>query len=278
MDPKGVSLSVLKLDELRQARLAATTLAPAWQAAGTRRSTQPRIISPPAAGAAAATPQLATVSVDAVVASKVLTAVAAALSAAEAELTEFDRVAGDGDCGMTMQRGGGAISEVAAQLAAVAHVDLADLCGRLADAVSLSMGGTSGALFEIGLRAGATALVASAKGTTQGPLSLTAAFTAGVAAIKFYSGADRGYRTMLDALLPAADSVSAAALDTPDKDIWASVAGAAAAGANKTKTLTALAGRSNYIPAEQLAGIPDPGAVAVSIIINAGYAAAFDEA
>ena len=34
-------------------------------------------------------------------------------------------------------------------------------------------------------------------------------FKAFVAAIKFYGGADRGYRTMLDALLPAVDALDA---------------------------------------------------------------------
>ncbi|CAI6004649.1 unnamed protein product [Closterium sp. NIES-65] len=92
-----------------------------------------------------------------------------------------------------------------------------------------------------------------------------AAFEAAVAAVSLYGGAQAGYRTMLDALLPAAASLSrsitagesaAAAL--------AAAAQAAAAGAESTKSMPALAGRSSYVPAEVLASVPDPGAMAVA--------------
>ncbi|CAI5529456.1 unnamed protein product [Closterium sp. Naga37s-1] len=92
-----------------------------------------------------------------------------------------------------------------------------------------------------------------------------AAFEAAVAAVSLYGGAQAGYRTMLDALLPAAATLSrsvkagesaAAAL--------AAAAQAAAAGAESTKSMPALAGRSSYVPAEVLASVPDPGAMAVA--------------
>lgn len=44
---------------------------------------------------------------------------------------------------------------------------------------------------------------------------------------------------------------------------------AASEGANRTKTMTAGAGRSSYVPETELAGIPDPGAVAVAIWMQA---------
>jgi dihydroxyacetone kinase len=40
---------------------------------------------------------------------------------------------------------------------------------------------------------------------------------------------------------------------------------AAVNGAERTKIMESLAGRSNYISQDQLEGVPDPGAVAVSL-------------
>jgi dihydroxyacetone kinase len=69
-------------------------------------------------------------------------------------------------------------------------------------------------------------------------------------------GANPGDRTMVDALMPALDSL--------DKGI-AAAAQAARKGADYTGTLTsAKAGRASYINAEQLDGHIDPGAEAVA--------------
>ena len=69
---------------------------------------------------------------------------------------------------------------------------------------------------------------------------------------------------MLDALLPAA----IAARDSG----WQAAAKAATAGAESTKTMEPKAGRSNYVPREQLQGVPDPGAVAVATLLTAAAA------
>ena len=49
----------------------------------------------------------------------------------------------------------------------------------------------------------------------------------------------------------------------------AAVAEAANAGAEKTKTMASLAGRSNYVNQEKMDGTPDPGAVAVAAAFSA---------
>merc|ERR1712216_835713 len=141
-------------------------------------------------------------------------AVAKALEGAEADLTAWDKVAGDGDCGITMQRGAQAL--ISGIEGYPVH-DAVALPRALADSISGSMGGTSGALIEIGLRAAASemARVSSSSGSGYTPggldssLAWSGAFLAGCEAIQFYGGAERGYRTMLDALLPAADALKA---------------------------------------------------------------------
>ena len=65
---------------------------------------------------------------------------------------------------------------------------------------------------------------------------------------------------MLDALIPASECIGSGI---------AEVAEAASCGAESTKNMIALAGRSNYLSEDQLAGTPDPGAKAVAIILTA---------
>lgn len=90
--------------------------------------------------------------------------------AAEAQLTSYDAICGDGDCGVVMRRGVDCVLQSLPELQAAStadsttdRMDLAVLCNRLAEALSGSMGGTSGVLLELGLRAMATAF--------QGPAS-----------------------------------------------------------------------------------------------------------
>jgi len=117
-----------------------------------------------------------------------------------------------------------------------------------------SMGGTSGVLLEI-------FFTAAARSIAQGK-ALPAALLAGVDAIEFYGGASVGSRTMIDALRPAV-----AALDSGAP--LAEVAFAARKGADSTMTMTASAGRANWVGQESYQGMPDPGAAAVAIVLEA---------
>jgi dihydroxyacetone kinase len=103
---------------------------------------------------------------------------------------------------------------------------------------------------------------------------VVAAFGEGVEAVQKYGGAKAGYRTMLDALLPAEAAMrEAAARGSAGADVAAAGATAAAAGAEATKGMAALAGRSSYVPEEVLRSNADPGAKAVSIWLGAVAAA-----
>ena len=73
-------------------------------------------------------------------------------------------------------------------------------------------------------------------------------------------GAKLGFRTMIDALLPAVEAL---------KDGVEKAAVAAELGAEKTKEMEkAGAGRSTYLNAESLKGHPDAGAVAVALVFR----------
>ncbi len=110
---------------------------------------------------------------------------------------------GDGDCGSTLAKGASAI-QAALQSGALPLDNPASTALALASLAGRSMGGTSGAVYKILL----TAAGASLRLGGQQGLTLTAAATAllaGVAAVSKYGGAQRGDRTMLDALGPAAE-------------------------------------------------------------------------
>ena len=195
------------------------------------------------------------------VASKAVSNIAEMLSEAEATLTSHDTIVGDGDCGITMKRSAVALLEA---LPTFATDKPSQLFLEIADCVSKNQGGTSGALFEIFCRAAALSLRAAQDGgrkPADGGM-VTEAMCRGVDEVMAAGGAQVGYRTMVDALAPA---VSAARLGLG----VASIVAAAKAGAETTKEMRALAGRSNYVPFEQVRGVPDPGAVAVGIILEA---------
>lgn len=67
---------------------------------------------------------------------------------------------------------------------------------------------------------------------------------------------------MLDALAPASEALSAAARrQLSARECVEAMVAAAAAGAESTKSMRASAGRAAYVPEENQAGVPDPGAM-----------------
>ena len=255
LDMNGASITVLRLNPAITSLLDESTSCSAWTPALPRDPSANKEVDPPTTKAKAKAykrPLFAPTAVGVRLEGQIR-AVAKAWIEAEPSLTAWDQVAGDGDCGITAKRGA---EKVLADCAAHYPLDdPSDTMAALADSVSASMGGTSGALYEISLRSASNSLRTN-------PDDFTKAFIQGVEAIQFYGGAQAGYRTMLDALLPAS-----AALQNGE-GVEAAVA-AAEAGADATAQMEALAGRSNYVPWETLRGVPDPGAKAVAIAMRA---------
>jgi dihydroxyacetone kinase len=121
-------------------------------------------------------------------------AIAAAVSLAENEslLTKYDTIVGDGDCGITMKRGA---VEVQKRLGdgSITVVHPVTMFAALADAVSASMGGTSGILLELMFRKLSSTLSRDDK---IGEAKLSQAFQAGVDAVCLYGGAQVGSRRL----------------------------------------------------------------------------------
>ena len=112
-------------------------------------------------------------------------------------------IVGDGDCGITMKRGA---TELLKRLESgelkTGHP--VTMFAAIADAVSASMGGTSGVLLELMFRKMGSSL---AREETIGVDQLLAIMRTGTDAIILYGGANVGSRTMLDALVPASDTL-----------------------------------------------------------------------
>jgi dihydroxyacetone kinase len=181
------------------------------------------------------------------------------LSEEEAKLTKYDTIVGDGDCGITMKRGATEVED-RIKNGTIPTDHPVTMFASIADAVSDSMGGTSGVLLELMFRKMSSTL---SRCDSIGMVEMSQAFQAGVDAISLYGGATVGSRTMLDALCPAAETLmeTNSLSEASSKAKW---------GADGTASMKAAsAGRSNYLSEETLAGTPDPGAVAVSIVFEA---------
>ena len=182
------------------------------------------------------------------------------MEAAEGRLTDLDSRAGDGDLGASMVRA----AEALRTLAGAPWSDPATLLAATADALRRAIGGSSGPFYATGLLRAARRLPPS-----PAPSDWAQAFEDAVAAISALGGAKPGDRTMIDALAPAASAVSRhASAGAPLHEILAAAALAAETGAQATAGMAPRLGRASYLGQRAL-GVPDGGAVAVSIWLRA---------
>ncbi|KAG2546303.1 putative 3,4-dihydroxy-2-butanone kinase isoform X3 [Panicum virgatum] len=175
-------------------------------------------------------------------------------------LNEWDSKVGDGDCGTTMYRG--AIAILDDMKKCYPMNDAAETVNEIGATVRRVMGGTTGILYDILCKAA----YASLKGIkTVEAKHWANALQASIVAISKYGGAREGYRTMLDALIPASE-ILRERLEAGDDPLDAFIVSSEAAmtGAESTRHMQAQAGRSSYIAADKLASAPDPGAMAVA--------------
>jgi dihydroxyacetone kinase phosphoprotein-dependent L subunit len=189
-------------------------------------------------------------------------AVAAKIIESEPILTDADRALGDGDHGVGMERGMHAVIEA---LSGTSYEQVGKVFVAVGTAMMSSMGGASGALFGTFFRSGGKAMGESA---TFGSGELAALVREGTDALMARGGAKQGDKTMVDALVPAAEAAEAAQAAAGSDDLaaaLAAVAAAAEAGKEASKDLIATMGRAKTL-GEKAIGKPDAGAVSVAII------------
>ncbi len=188
---------------------------------------------------------------------------AGAIAAHKDELTALDSAIGDADHGANMDRG---FQAVAGKLAGAPGQDIAAVLKLVAMTLISTVGGASGPLY------GTLFLQMGSAATGKVDLNAAgweAALRAGVEGVAKRGKAVRGEKTMLDALLPAVDALSAAlAAGAPlGEALWRSER-AAHQGMIDTIPLVATKGRASYL-GERSAGHQDPGATSAHLLLRA---------
>lgn len=193
-----------------------------------------------------------------------------AVVALEPQLTHWDTVVGDGDCGETCAAGANAVL-AALDSGALASTDLVALFRELTELIDDAMGGTLGAIFSIFLAGLTNAIIRAAQQEPQPTVSTR--WFGGVAnealeTLQQRTAARLGHRTVMDALIPFAETLALSG------DVGAA-AQAARDGGEGTARLTAKLGRAAYVgDREDMDMPPDPGAMAFVAVAEAIASAA----
>ena len=262
LDMAGISISLLAVDDERLRWLDAITTAPAWPNVLNRRPSQTKHYSPEVGNPKLSIKQGA-LTARGVRIKRIIEAACGALIDAERELTELDRMTGDGDLGTNMKRAAEVVlvstdtyplEDVPATLMALAHT------------LRRELGGSSGPLYGVlFLRCGVVLSESEEVGLAQWARALDQ----GCRSISELGGANPGDRTMLDALDPFAQSL-ACAEDPVSRDVLLTAVESAERGAEDTARMRARLGRSSYL-GDRVLGYPDPGAKAAAIWLRAVF-------
>ncbi|ERT58028.1 dihydroxyacetone kinase subunit DhaL [Megasphaera vaginalis (ex Srinivasan et al. 2021)] len=184
----------------------------------------------------------------------VIKAMAEKIRAEKEYLTDLDTAIGDGDHGINMARGFKAVEE---KLPELADKDIGTILKGVGMQLVSTVGGASGPLYGTAfMKAGAIC---------KDKMELTAidfqtAFAAAIEGVKMRGRAEKGDKTMLDALCPAYEALALSLADGEELALAVKKAVAAAeAGVAYTKTIAAAKGRASYL-GERSIGHQDPGA------------------
>ncbi|KAJ3508495.1 hypothetical protein NLJ89_g5724 [Agrocybe chaxingu] len=186
--------------------------------------------------------------------------------AVEAELTSFDTIVGDGDCGTTFARGAKALLKALDENQITLDSErLCDTVQEIADLLEDSMCGTIGALFAIFLTALSSSLRTISTSPTEGSLDTiqtwSIAFAEALSALSAYTPAKPGDRT----------------ISMPFTHVLVRAVAQARDGAERTRGMKARLGRAAYLSdtgvswggdGGQELWPPDPGAWGVAAILE----------
>lgn len=179
----------------------------------------------------------------------------AAVIAAEAELTEIDSKFGDADHGLTMAKIANAVSSAVEESAGGIQTMLDDA----AMAVMSLNGGSAVPLWNTWLDGMQEDAPEADEIDVAG---IKAIFARAFEEIDDMSGAKVGDKTMMDALIPATEAITAYAGDRAD-ELFAAAAEAAAGGAEASRQFVSKFGRAKSYGAKTI-GTPDAGAVSMA--------------
>jgi dihydroxyacetone kinase-like protein len=177
-------------------------------------------------------------------------------------LTDLDAAVGDGDFGISLDRG---FTAVQAELSSKPPADIRGVFQNVATVLIKTMGGSSGPLLgTFFLRAAATC----ADKAELAAADVVAVFQAGVQGLQQRGKAELGDKTMMDAWVPAVDAMRSALESGNDlTTILEQGAGAAEKGMRATIEMQARKGRGSYL-GERSIGHQDAGATATYMLLK----------
>ena len=174
---------------------------------------------------------------------------------------DLDGLAGDGDFGTSLATG---FRQIEKEWDEIPKTDIGAMLLKISMIVSKHVGGSSGPIWGTGFMKAAMLT----RGKTQIALQdLAAMLGSAIEGIQARGGAKLGDKTLLDALIPVHEALTAYA-DSGDTAAALKAAAAAADSAvDETRHLVAHRGRASQV-GERSADTPDPGIVAIATILQ----------
>jgi dihydroxyacetone kinase-like protein len=181
-------------------------------------------------------------------------------------LSDLDAKIGDGDHGINMARGFGAVLD---ELDELDHPENPKLVlHTVGETILENVGGAAGPLYGTAFLRASDACSEDEKLTIA---SVDRLLSAAIAGIKKRGHAERGDKTMLDVLIPIHECFTAPyAEGSTLYECLADANQAANEGVEYTKTIAARKGRASYL-GERSIGYEDPGAVSSMLMFRAAY-------
>lgn len=177
-------------------------------------------------------------------------------------LTELDNEIGDGDHGINLARGFGAVS---GKMEAMKGKTPSDVIKTTGMTLVSTVGGASGPLFGTGFMRLATAWNGKDDISIEDFLNGLKAAIDGISA---RGRSTKGEKTMLDAMIPSLEAMTAANSEGREaKEVISEGIKAAWEGVEFTKTIAATKGRASYV-GERSIGHQDPGATSYTMMLE----------
>ncbi len=180
---------------------------------------------------------------------------------------QLDSIVGDGDFGFSLRNG---FEVVVSDYDTFDRTSIGTILKKIGFTISAKVGGVSGPIWGTAfLRAG----VAAGDKTALTPDDVIAMLRASIEGIMQRGQSSLGDKTLLDALVPAVDSLEASFADPAtlaDHGVAAlqKAADVAVKTAEETKSMQAMRGRAAYT-GERSIGSVDAGATAIGVILQA---------
>ena len=179
----------------------------------------------------------------------------------ESYFSDLDGLAGDGDFGTSLATG---FRQIEKEWDEVPKTDIGAMLLKISMIVSKHVGGSSGPIWGTGFMKAAMLTRGKSEIALQ---DLADMLGSAIEGIQARGGAKLGDKTLLDALIPVHEKLTAHAAGGDKTAALKDAAEAADSAVDETRSLIAHRGRASQV-GERSANTPDPGIVAIATILQ----------